>query len=50
MSDLPVGDTTICKWKDAAARSHDFGNHIMRHLGAATYKEGGQSSGTDVHR
>lgn len=30
------------QWKAAADRGHDFGNHTMHHLGAATYAEAEQ--------
>ncbi len=33
------------EWKAAAARGHDFGNHTMHHLGAATYAEAEQEIG-----
>jgi hypothetical protein len=33
------------QWKAAAARGHDFGNHTLHHIGAATYAEADEEIG-----
>ena len=36
-------------WKAAAARGHDFGNHTLHHMGAATYEEAEREIGHTAH-